>query len=210
MSIPDYRIRFPSAKIDFNEDVFGGSPDGQEINDYPQPGGQARFDWMRMVIIGLLANQSSIEEPLNYKIGTLWYNLNDEFFKYFNGEEFTELADAIRIGEINLSDWSSIVNETIGKVTEAASFTGTAAANNITEINVPTAALTSAAYTNNHPIMYKNDLLIDPRLTAFNLDRNKVLLLDNEIGSVNLRKNDRYTILIQRLDTIVPETIVVS
>ena len=58
--------------------------------------------------------------------------------------------------------------------------------------------------------MYKNDLLVDPRLTAFNLDRNKVMLLDNEIGSIKLRRHDKYTILIQRLDTIVPETVVVS
>jgi hypothetical protein len=208
MSIPDYRIRFPSAKIDFDEDVHGGSPDGQDVNDFPEPG-QARYDWMRMVVIGLLANQSSEEEPMNYKIGTLWMNLNDEFFKYFNGEEFAELANAIRIGETSLKDWSELVDETVGKVTEAASFTGVAQST-ITEIDVPDSALVAASYDNNHPVLYKNDLLVDPRLTTFNLDRDKVLLLDNDAGSVDLRRNDRYTILIQRLDTVVPETIIVS
>jgi len=209
MSIPDYRIRFPSAKIDFDEDVHGGSPDGQDVNDFPEPG-QARYDWMRMVVIGLLANQSSEEEPLNFKIGSLWFNLNDEFFKYFDGNDWAELANAIRIGETNLKEWSELVDETVGKVTEAASFTGVADANNITEIDIPDSALAAASYDNNHPILYKNDLLIDPRLTAFNLDKNKVLLLDNEAGSVDLRRNDRYTIIIQRLDTVVPETIIVS
>lgn len=209
MSIPDYRIRFPSAKIDFDEDVHGGSPDGQDVNDYPEPG-QARYDWMRMVVIGLLANQSSEEEPLNYKIGSLWMNLNDNFFKYFDGEDWAELANAVRIGETSLKEWSELVDETVGKITEAASFTGTAGSNHITEIDVPNSALASAAYPNNHPVLYKNDLLIDPRLTDFNLDRNKVLLLDNEAGSVELNRNDRYTIIIQRLDTVVPETVVVS
>jgi len=209
MSIPDYRIRFPSAKIDFDEDVHGGSPDGQDVNDFPEPG-QARYDWMRMVVIGLLANQSSEEEPLNFKIGSLWFNLNDEFFKYFDGNDWAELANAIRIGETNLKEWSELVDETVGKVTEAASFTGVADVNNITEIDIPDSALAAASYDNNHPILYKNDLLIDPRLTAFNLDKNKVLLLDNEAGSVDLRRNDRYTIIIQRLDTVVPETIIVS
>lgn len=209
MSIPDYRIRFPSAKIDFDEDVHGGSPDGQDVNDFPEPG-QARYDWMRMVVIGLLANQSSEEEPLNFKIGSLWFNLNDEFFKYFDGNDWAELANAIRIGETNLKEWSELVDETVGKVTEAASFTGVADANNITEIDIPDSALAAASYDNNHPILYKNDLLIDPRLTAFNLDKNKVLLLDNEAGSVDLRRNDRYTIIIQRLDTVVPETVIVS
>ena len=209
MSIPDYRIRFPSAKIDFDEDVHGGSPDGQDVNDFPEPG-QARYDWMRMVVIGLLANQSSEEEPLNFKIGSLWFNLNDEFFKYFDGNDWAELANAIRIGETNLKEWSELVDETVGKVTEAASFTGVADVNNITEIDIPDSALAAASYDNNHPILYKNDLLIDPRLTAFNLDKNKVLLLDNEAGSVDLRRNDRYTIIIQRLDTVVPETVIVS
>jgi len=209
MSIPDYRIRFPSAKIDFDEDVHGGSPDGQDVNDFPEPG-QARYDWMRMVVIGLLANQSSEEEPLNLKIGSLWFNLNDEFFKYFDGNDWAELANAIRIGETNLKEWSELVDETVGKVTEAASFTGVADANNITEIDIPDSALAAASYDNNHPILYKNDLLIDPRLTAFNLDKNKVLLLDNEAGSVDLRRGDRYTIIIQRLDTVVPETVIVS
>ena len=209
MTIPDYRIRFPSNKINFDEDVYGGSPDGQDVNDFPESG-QARYDWMRMAIIGLLANQSSIEEPLNYKIGTLWYNLNDEFLKYFDGEDWAEVASAIRIGDMSLKDWSELAEETIGKVTEAASFSGTAEANHVVEIDVPSTALASAAYPNNHPVMYKNSLLIDPRLTSFNIDRSKILLLDNEVGSVELDKNDTYVILIQRLDTIVPETVVVS
>jgi hypothetical protein len=210
MTIPDYRIRFPSAKIDFDEDVHGGSPGGQDVDDFPQPGTQARYDWIRLTIIGLLANQSSVEEPLNYKIGSLWHNLNDGFFKYFDGEDWAELTKAIRIGETNLEEWSELVNETVGKVTEAASFTGVAESNNITEIDIPDSAMAAASYNNNHPVLYKNDLLIDPRLTSFNLDRNKVLFLDNEAGSVKLNRNDRYTILIHRLDTVVPETVVVS
>jgi len=165
---------------------------------------------MRMVVIGLLANQSSEEEPLNYKIGSLWMNLNDYFFKYFDGEEFSELAKAIRIGDTSLEEWSEIVEETVGKVTEAASFTGVSQANNVTEIDIPDSALAAASYSNNHPTLYKNDLLVDPRLTDFNIDKNKVLLLDNEIGVVKLAKNDRYTVLINRLDTVVPETVVVS
>jgi len=209
MTIPDYRIRFPSDKIDFDEDVYGNSPDGQDVNDYPAAG-QARYDWMRMVVMGLLANQSSEDEPLNYKIGTLWMNLNDEFYKYFNGEEFSEVANAIRIGDMNLREWSELAEETIGKVTEAASFSGTAEVNHVTEIDIPDAAITSAAYLNNHPVIYVNNLLIDPRLTSFNIDRSKVMLLDNEIGSLELKKNDTYIVLIQRLDTIVPETVIVS
>jgi len=209
MNMPDYRIRFPSAKIDFDDDVYAGSPDGQDVNNYPVPG-QARYDWMRMVIIGLLANQSSIEEPLNYKMGTMWYNLNDLFFKYFDGTEFSDIANAIKVGNMNLTNWSELVEDTVGKVTEAASFSGVAIANNITELDIPAEALISAAYSNNHPVMYKNGLLVDPRLTDFNVDRKKVLLLDNTDGSVDLKRNDTYIIMIQRLDIMVSETVIVS
>lgn len=206
MAIPDFRIRFPSSKINFVEDVFAGSPDGQDVNDFPAPGEQARYDWMRMVVIGLLANQSSYEEPINYKIGTLWMDLNDNFYKYFNGESFASASDAIAIGDMSLTDWSEVVNETVGKVTEAASFSGTSNSNGVTEINVPENALAAAEYENNHPIMYKNDLLVDPRQTSFNPERTKVLLLDG----LELRRNDTFTILIQRMDTVVADTVVVS
>jgi len=207
--LPDYRLRFPSSKIDFDEDVHGDSLDGQDVNEFPSPG-QARYDWMRMVVIGLLANQSSLEEPLNYKIGTMWHNLNDLFYKYYDGEDFIELANAIRIGETTLEEWSQTVEETVGKVTEQTSFSGTSTANNVVKIDVPEDAMDAAVYQNNHPVLYKNNLLIDPRLTSFSLDRTKILLLDNEAGSVKLMKNDEYIIIIQRLDTIVPETIIVS
>jgi len=209
MGIPDYRIRFPSSKIDFDEDVHGGSPDGQDINDYPSIG-QARYDYMRMVVIGLLANQSSYEEPFNYKIGTIWHNLNDEFLKYFDGEEFDDIASAIKIGEYDLKEWSEIVQNTVGKVSETGSFSGVSNNSGVTEIDIPENMLVAASFDNNHPVLYKNGLLIDPRLTSFNLDGDKVLLLSNEFGSVELMRNDRYVIDIQRLDTIVPETVVVS
>jgi len=209
MALPDYRIRFPSNLMDFDEEVHGGSPDGQDINNFPEPG-QARYDWMRMVVIGLLANQSSIDEPTQRKIGTLWMDLNDRYFKYFDGTEFKDLANAIKIGDGSLVKWSELVDNTVGKVTEISSFSGTAAVSGVVEISIPSDCLNSAAYSNNHPVLYKNGLLTDPRLTSFNTDRDKVLLLDNEFGSVELRKNDKYIIIIQRLDIVVPDTIVVS
>lgn len=204
---PDYRIRFPSSLIDFNSEVYGGSSDGQDINNFPEPG-QARYDWMRMVIIGLLANQSSVEEPINYKIGSLWMNLNDKFFKYFDGTTFADLAKAIKIDNTTLDDWSKIIDNSIGKVTEEATFSGVIDKTNITEISIPTSALIVASYHNNHPVLYLNGLMIDPRLTTFNIDRNKILLLNNEFGKIEVRKNDKYTVVIQRLDIVVPDTIV--
>jgi hypothetical protein len=207
-NIVDFRIRFPSSLIDFNEDVFGESPDGQEINDFPYPGAQARYDWMRMIIIGLLANQSSTATPINYKVGTIWMNLNDNFYKYFDGISFAEIAKAIRIGNISLDAWATVVQDTVGKVTDEATFSGVVVVNKITEIAVPADALEAAEFLNNHPVLYKNGMLIDPRLTVFNTDRDKVMLLNNVIGNAELRKNDKYTVIIQRLDIVSPDTVV--
>lgn len=209
MTLPDYRIRFPSNKINFPEEVYGGSDDGQEINEFPQPG-QARYDFMRLAIIGLLANQSSTEEPINYKLGTLWYNLNDEFLKFYDGENFDEIAKAIRIGDMSLHDWSELVQDTVGRITEPATFSGISNANHVVEINVPEDALQAASYENNHPILYINGLLIDLRLTSFNTERNKVLLLNNDVGSVELMRNDKYTVSIERVDKVIPETVIAS
>jgi hypothetical protein len=190
--------------IDFDEDVHGGSPDGQDINNYPEPG-QARYDWMRMVIIGLLANQSSFEEPLNFKIGTIWHSLNDNFFKYFDGTNFEEMAKAIRIGESTLEEWSEYVQQTAGKLTDHYSFGGTSNSVN-TEIDVPTEAKPAAEFDNNHPLLYINGLLIDPRNTSFNIDRTKILLS----GGVQLNAGDDFIVTIQRMDQIVPETVIVA
>lgn len=209
MVLPDYRLRFPPTSIDFENDVFGGSSNGQDIESYPQPG-QARFDWMRIVVIGLLANQSSYLEPLNYRIGTIWMNLNDGFYKYFNGEGFAEISDAIRIGSSNLSDWSNYIESNIGKVTETGSFSGTASTTYTTEINVPSSLSAVAAYDNNIPIMYKNGSLIDFRLTPFSTDRSKILLKNNDIGDARLRSGDKFIIMIEKFDNVISETIVVS
>ena len=58
-NIQDNRLQFPPTLIDF-VNVVGET--GQAHDNFPEPG-QARYDWMRMAIIGLLSLQSSALPP---------------------------------------------------------------------------------------------------------------------------------------------------
>lgn len=82
MALPDNRIRFPSNKIDFDAEV---GVTGQDHDNYPLPNSQARFDWMRMIIIGLLSHQASETEPSEYRDGTVWFDLNSNELKIWMG-----------------------------------------------------------------------------------------------------------------------------
>jgi hypothetical protein len=211
---PDHRIRFPSGPLDFEEHV---GLTGQPHDNFPAPG-QARYDWMRMTLIGLLSNQSSFDEPINYRLGTIWCKLGftDEGclcqrYHYYDGTEFAPLSQAIEVVGKTLSEWAEHVNESIERVTVTSTFSGSVEAHEVSDISIPMDARLSASEDVNRPIMFRNGLLIDPRLTEFNVDRTRILLLsDPNIGDATLRRDDKYTIIIDRIDVLVPETIVAS
>lgn len=92
MSAPDYRIRFDPTTIDFADDV---GTTGQDHDSYPAPGTQARYDWMRMYLIGLLSLQASNEAPTQYRNGTLWFKLDENAIYIRKEDEWVLIADAI-------------------------------------------------------------------------------------------------------------------
>jgi hypothetical protein len=106
MSLPDYRIRFPAPLIDFAADV---GLTGQAHDNYPEAGAQARFDHLRLYLIGLLSNQASFITPTEHSDGTIWFDLSENYFKTFNDNKWRDIADNIvlRAGTdtISLSDW---------------------------------------------------------------------------------------------------------
>jgi hypothetical protein len=98
---PDYRIKFPAPTIDFTDDV---GTTGQDHDNYPSPGTQARYDWMRLMLIGLLTHQASYEEPTQYRDGTVWYDLETLELKIWQSGDggssgaWTKLSDVIMVG----------------------------------------------------------------------------------------------------------------
>jgi len=110
--LPDNRMRFTAPLIDFEDDV---GETGQDHDGFPAPG-QARYDWMRMAIISLLANQASFSEPVNYRKGTPWFDLNTSVLKIRTGEgiagtEWSNFADVIEVSDgLTLANWFDAVS----------------------------------------------------------------------------------------------------
>jgi len=96
MPLPDNRMRFPASPIDFDKEV---GITGQDHDEYPKAGTQPRFDWMRMAIISLLSQQSSYSEPVEFREGTAWFDLNDEILKIRKDDEWRPFAEVVGITE---------------------------------------------------------------------------------------------------------------
>ena len=104
MPAPDARIVLPPSPIDF-ADV---GTTGQDHDTYPSSDTQARFDHMRMYLIGLLANQASIgaDEPTQFRNGTLWMDLTEGALKIRKDDEWVPAGDGILVADgITLGDF---------------------------------------------------------------------------------------------------------
>lgn len=196
--LPDNRIRFSSTKIDFDTEVGNL---GQDIDNYPAPGSQARFDWMRMVILGLLSNQSSLNEPTQKRDGTIWFDLNTMSFKVWTNDQWNLLSVAIPLtvdtdnNVVTLQDWFADVSSAIAGLSQELSFSGSCSANNINTITIPE-SLRNSLYGDSRPIVYINGLLIDPRNTRLDsVEIPTAIRLTNEF----LNSGDRFSVFIKRI-----------
>jgi hypothetical protein len=110
--LPDNRMRFPAPPIDFEDDV---GDTGQDHDSFPEPG-QARYDWMRMAVIALLSNQSSFNEPVNYRVGTPWLDLNTWTLKIRTGDgvkgtEWSDFSEVIQVTDgVTLKSWFEAIS----------------------------------------------------------------------------------------------------
>jgi hypothetical protein len=124
----DNRIRFSTSAIDFTNDV---GLTQQQHDTYPSPNTQARYDWMRMYLIGLLSNQSSCDQPSQYRPGTMWYqmdcpNTGNGYYKAYDclTDTFTDLSDYIKAfdsidGNVNLTSFINSTRISLGAITNA-------------------------------------------------------------------------------------------
>jgi hypothetical protein len=147
MSAPDYRIKFPSTLIDFPNDI---GTTGQDHDNYPSPGTQARYDWLRLYLIGLLSNQASANSPTNYREGSLWVDTSNEtlgpILKIYRNHAWTTIADVIELGGVTLTQWHAFANDVLASSAPELYFAGTVASDSIAEIAIPV-ALRSKIYT---------------------------------------------------------------
>ena len=157
------QITLPWHPINFSFDV---GLTGQDHDNYAAQGTFPRYDWMRMVILGLLACQSSNEQPNEYRPGTLWYNLQDLNYKSVFSDTFRDLAYSIHINSADLVRWGEDIKQKQQLVNPTACFSGVCHVESDI-ISIPASAQ-SAATTPNRPFVYINGQLINPNLMRFN------------------------------------------
>jgi len=157
-TLPDNRLRLPAGPIDFATEV---GDTGQDHDGYPQAGTQPRYDWMRMYLIALLSQQSSYEEPSQYREGTPWFDLNEMALKIRKNGQWVPFAQAVLIEDgYTLADF---YNEYSGLGLSAEMrFDGTAAATSNTIVMPTDIAAATAGKENLQADVFINGLLIDP------------------------------------------------
>lgn len=208
----DNRIQFPPTEVDF-DNVVGIT--NQDHDNFPAPGQQPRYDWMRSVVIGLLSNQSSVDPPTQYRTGTTWYNRTKQSMFVWDGSAFASLAAHIALMEstdgsvLSLSDWFMLVQDKLESLQPKITFGGRSERDGAQSIPVPLSIQETIAdiYEMLHPVVYKNGLLIDPRFSSFSTGCSSSVELR---GDVRLNKNDRFVVMIERIDQIHPDDVVIS
>lgn len=188
--LPDNRLRFPATRLDLATEVGETS---QQHETFPAAGQPPRADWLLMWFISLLSNQSSYDEPSQYRIGSLWYDLNTTSFKIYDGSTWVDLANSISINGVPLSDWATAADAVLTSATPEVTFSGRCIANNTTNIAVPIALRSQIDITNSRPFLYRNGILLDPRNISFQTDA--LLTLSND----SLSNGDRFTVIVRNI-----------
>ncbi len=167
MSLPDNRIRLQAAEIDFETQV---GVTGQDHDSYPASGQQLRYDWMRLYLIGLLANQSSESEPVEFREGTLWFQPSVGMMVRYN-DAWADLANVLRLGTdsggapITLADLYATIASLVG-AKPTSTFSGSSSNDGVTLIPIPDSLRLSLAGAT-RPFLWINGLQIDPRLLEY-------------------------------------------
>lgn len=197
MTLPDFRIRYPAAKINFTTDVGILNSD---IDNYPPPQGQARFDHMRMTLLGLLMQQASFSEPTQRGEGTAWFDLNTLSLKIWHNNGWHLYADVIPLAVdgsgnvITLSDWYATAADAIATLSPEIVFSGQVTANGINSISIPS-TLRNGIATDARCFIYHNGLLIDPRAASLIGSPPASILLTG----LTFNSGDVFTVSIRRV-----------
>lgn len=207
----DNRLKFDATLIDFSE--VGTT--GQDHDNYPAPGQQPRYDWMRLYLIALLSNQSSEDEPTQFREGTLWYNLNSDQKRLFiyDGAAFVNIADHIKLGDDlkSLSEFFTETTEALASVQPTYVYGGYSAIDSPTRIPIPAAIQTplAAIVSFVKAFVYLNGELIDPRLYSLSVACPCQIDLDPAASSL-ISSGDKYVVVITRVDILVDEDVVIT
>ncbi len=195
----DNRIRLPATKIDFDADV---GTTGQDHDTYPAPG-QARFDHMRMFLIGLLSQQSSMSTPSQFRNGTPWFDLDNQVVKMANNGVFQKYSEFIAVrgddedgGQLTLADWFAQVATFLDAFSPEVTFSGSSNADGQTSIPIPP-SLQAVLGDNIRCFLFKNGLLVDPRNCSIILSGSTPSSI--KISNTTLDTDDTFTVILRSM-----------
>jgi hypothetical protein len=128
------------------------------------------------------------------------------------------LASAIAVSEeltsggvtvLTLAEWFTLAQAKLDSIQSRVVFGGHCVSNNVTSIPVPKSVQNEISGSEQylHPFVYKNGLLIDPRLCSLPAACPTVVQLS---GGAELDLNDNYTVIIQRVDLLVSDEVIAS
>ena len=189
----DNRLVLPPIKIDFGK--VGVT--GQDHDNYPAPA-QARYDHMRMYLIALLSQQSSPNQPTQYREGTPWLDISGTVpqLKINLGGQWVPYSNAMvldnGLSAISLTDWYAQSSALLASLAPDITFSGSATGPT-SSITVPGPVLGSLR-TNSRPFVHVNGLLLDPRSTTI---ENSVI----QLGQGQMRLGDRFSVMIRGIPT---------
>lgn len=192
--LPDNRIRIQGPRIDFVNDV---GLTGQDHDDYPAAGAQARFDLMRSYLIGLLSCQSSYYEPTQYRNGTLWFDLSVAQLKINVDNEWVNISNVIGLtADLTLAEWYTAISDIVASFQADITFSGSCDTDNVAQIPIPE-SLRSLITNNTRCFLYKNGMLIDPRKCTFIGTPSSSIRL----SGVTIDDGDEYTVILKVIPT---------
>jgi len=198
MTLPDYRIKFPAPLIDFSADV---GLTGQAHDEYPAPGTQARYDHLRLYLIGLLTHQASYLLPFEYSEGTIWFDLNTTALKTYFNNQWQEIANAIILTSegqtVTLADWYTNQATIILKsLAPEVVFGGRSTISGIFRIPIP---------SNVYPYIFSDSRIFMTVNSLHNLDPREVAIVTVgsqkfiDISPNELDANDLFYVSIRRI-----------
>ena len=166
---------------------------GQDHDNFPAAG-QARFDHMRMFLIGLLSNQASYDEPVQFRDGTVWFDLNTNTLKINIGGSWKPVSDAIDLDStsdtVTLSSWYETVNSVVQGFIPEVTFGGSATSTT-NLIPIPSSLNISNL---NRCFVWVNGLLLDPKKCE--IFGASVRLIDSTVKS-----GDKFTVVLKKMLT---------
>lgn len=208
MSLPDNRIRFPSTLVNFSTDV---GVTGLTHDEYPQAGSQARFDHLRLYLIGLLSNQSSYVEPTNYRNGTVWFDLNTLSLKIRRNDSWTDISEAIQVNGVDLQTWQASADLALSSLSPEISFQGIINADTTEYITIPT-SVAGYIFTDSRAFITINgenppSHIVNPQNALIQGSPPSFI----QLTTLTLNKGDTFHVSIRRVstETFIQETITV-